>query len=83
MAHLFVIENNVAKPNVETLLITPYKEIWERDTTPQKEVAVKELTYIELMAPKKKSNVFAGYSDEKRRDSLKKMIFTEDWVPDR
>ena len=36
MAFLFVVENGVAKPNTETLLISPFKEIWERDNSDNK-----------------------------------------------
>ena len=82
MAFLFTVENNIAIPNVETLLISPFKEIWERDTTKEKEVAIKEFTFIELMISKKKSNPFAGYTDETRFDKLKLQLFSVDWKPD-
>ena len=36
MSYLFVVENNIAKPNTETLLIEPFKTIWERDRTEDK-----------------------------------------------
>ena len=36
MSHLFIVENNIAKPNTETLLISPFKEIWERDKSKDK-----------------------------------------------
>lgn len=84
MANLFIIENNIAKPNVETLLISPYKEIWERDNSKDKERAIKEFTYIELMSSKKKSNPYAGYPEDTRHQKLKGMLFPEDknWYPD-
>lgn len=82
MAYLFTVENNIAKPNVETLIISPYKEIWERDTSKTKDVAIKEFTYIELMASKRKSNPYSGYSDEQRHNKLVDMLFEEGWVPD-
>lgn len=82
MAFLFVVENNVAKPNTETLLISPFKEIWERDSSKDKKQATKEFTFIELMTSKKKSNPFAGYSDEDRFKRLRDMLFTPDWTPD-
>lgn len=84
MSHLFIVENNIAKPNTETLLISPFKEIWERDESEDKGTATKEFTFIELMSSKKKSNPYAGYSDEIRKDKLKKFLFEEDsqWSPD-
>lgn len=84
MAFLFVVENNVAKPNTETLLISPFKEIWERDSSKDKTNATKEFTYIELMTSKKKSNPFAGYPDEERHEKLVEHLFDEeDWRPDK
>lgn len=82
MAYLFVVENGVAKPNTETLLISPFSDIWERDRTVNKEVAIKELTFIEFMSSKKKSNPYAGYDDEMRFDKLKQDFFSESWTMD-
>lgn len=84
MSHLFVVENSIAKPNTETLLISPFKEIWERDESEDKGIATKEFTFIELMSSKKKSNPYAGYSDEIRKDKLKEFLFGKDsqWSPD-
>ena len=83
MSHLFVVENSIAKPNVETLLIEPFKTIWERDKTPDKDIAIKEFTYIELMSSKKKSNPYAGYSDSMRSEKLAEVLFDDPtWKPD-
>lgn len=82
MAYLFTIENGVAVPTTEALLIEPFKTIWERDKTANHEVARKEFTYIEFMSSKKKSNPFAGYGDEDRHASLKALYFHEDWKID-
>lgn len=84
MAHLFIIENNVAKPNVETLLISPFKEIWERDSSKFKEEAIKEFTYVELMTSKLKSNPYSGYTEEDRHNKLKEVLkFDSSWKPDK
>lgn len=82
MAFLFVVENNVAKPNTETLLISPFKEIWERDSSEDKSQAIKEFTFIEFMTSKKKTNPYAGYEDEKRFEILKEAYFSADWEMD-
>lgn len=58
MSHLFTVENNVAIPNTETLLISPFKEVWERDKSKDKGQAIKEFTFVELMSSKKKANPF-------------------------
>lgn len=83
MAHLFTVENNVAIPNTETLLIQPFKSVWDRDKTLDKEVAIKEFTFIELMSSKKKSNPYSGYSDDVRFEKLREALFDKDWEPDR
>lgn len=82
MAFLFVVENGIAKPNDEVLLISPFKDIWERDTTVDKERAIKEFTYIEFMSSKKKTNPYAGFDDEMRHERLRDMLFDEEWRPD-
>jgi len=82
MAFLFTIENSVAIPNTETLLISPFKEIWNRDKSKYKDKAIKEFTFIELMSSKKKTNPYAGYSDEIRFEKLKEVLFDESWEQD-
>lgn len=82
MAYLFVTENGIAKPNTETLLMSPFKDIWERDLSPSKEVAIKELTFIEFMSSKKKTNPYAGYDEGIRLERLKREFFSEDWEMD-
>lgn len=82
MAFLFIVENSVAKPNPETLLISPYKDIWERDESVDKGTATKEFTFIELMCSKKRSNPYAGYEDEVRYEKLVDLLFGEDWKMD-
>ena len=82
MAFLFIIENNVAKPTTEALLISPYKEIWARDRTTTKDRAIKEFTYMEFMTSKKKSNPYSGYEEARRKLEVKKLLFDESWEPD-
>lgn len=84
MAFLFVVENNIAKPNTETLLISPFKEIWVRDSSKDKSVAISEFTFIELFTSKKKSNPYSGYNDSEREEKLKQLLkFKSDWKPDK
>lgn len=83
MAYLFILENNIAKPNPETLLISPFRDIWERDNSPDKSQAIKEFSFIELMSSKRKTNPYAQYSDEQRFYKLKEILkFPNDWKPD-
>jgi signal-transduction protein with cAMP-binding, CBS, and nucleotidyltransferase domain len=82
MSHLFTVENNIAIPNTETLLISPFKEVWERDKSKDKGQAIKEFTFVELMSSKKKANPYSGYSDDTRFEKLKEALFDDDWKPD-
>lgn len=83
MALLFIVENGVAKPSTEALLLSPYKEIWERDRLKDKPQAIKEFTYIEFMVSQLETNPFNGYADEVRHDILKSKLFNEEWKPDK
>ena len=81
-AYLFKIENSRAVPNVETLLIEPFKTIWEKDTTIGKTTAILELTFIEFMSSSMKSNPYKGYEPEKRIEVLKRDFMPPGWEPD-
>lgn len=83
MSYLFKIEGNKVYPNDETLLIHPFKDIWERDKSPEKEIAIKELTYIEFMTSQLRTNPYKGYRTERRDEILRKDIIRDDkWEPD-
>lgn len=83
MSYLFEVENNVAKPNTETLLISPFREIWGRDKSRDKTTAIKEFTFIEFMISKRKTNPYAQYDIDLRSEELKKVIFDDpNWEPD-
>lgn len=70
MSLLFTIESKIVKPYTETLLISPFREIWERDTNAGKFTAIDEFTYIEFMTSVKKSNPYRGYTPEERAKRL-------------
>jgi len=84
MAYLFKIDGKLVFPTEEALLITPYKEIWERDTSKGKENAIKEFSYIEFMVSKLATNPYKGYSDDIRGKVIIKDTFKGiDWKPDK
>ncbi len=62
--NLFIIEGTTVKPTQETLLIYPFSEIWNRDTSENKEWAQKDFTYIEFLCSPKEENPFYGYDKE-------------------
>ena len=83
MSYLFTINDKVVFPNPETLLIYPFKDIWERDSSPGKEVALQEFAYIEFMVSMMKSNPFREYPEDKKDSVIKnEVIADKDWQPD-
>lgn len=83
MSLLFDIDNKRVFPNPETLLIEPFKGIWNRDKSKGKEIAVQEFTYIEFMTSMLKSNPYREYPEDKKDKVIREDIITiEDWEPD-
>lgn len=84
MAHLFVIEGKKVYPNAETLMIPPFKEIWERDKSKSKDVAIKEFAYIEFVSSVKKSNPYRDYPENIRKKKVAEdVVKDKKWQPDR
>lgn len=83
MAFLFQINDRAVYPNAETLMIHPFSEIWERDSSPGKEIAIQEFAYMEFMISMLKSNPYREYQDERRELVIRQEIIKElDWEPD-
>lgn len=76
---LFRVEGTLVVPTEHALLIPPYSEIWEQDTSKGKEEAKRAFAYIELNCSYKKSNPFKGYNDEVRKDKVGKAVYRDDW----
>lgn len=84
MSLLFTVENKAVIPYPETLLISPFKEIWERDKTKDKRYATEEFTYIEFSTSQKESNPYKGYGEVKKEAKLLEDIITKkDWKADK
>jgi len=83
MSLLFKVEKKHVIPHTETLMISPFKEIWERDSTEYKKFAIEELSYIEFMGSIMKSNPYSGYNKDKKEPKIREDIISrEDWSPD-
>jgi hypothetical protein len=76
MSLLFTVESKVVSPTTQSLLISPFKELWNRDTTKDKMYAIEDFSYIEFMASIQKSNPYSGYSEDQRADKIIKDIIT-------
>jgi hypothetical protein len=84
MSYLFKIRDRNVYPNEETLLVPPFKKLWERDRTREKLEATKEFAYIEFMTSMLKSNPYRGYKKEKRSETIiKDLMINKNWKPDK
>lgn len=83
MAFLFTVTEKTVFPNAETILISPFKEIWARDKSKEKYNALEEFAYIEFMSSMKKSNPYRQYRENMKETKVRQAVITrEDWVPD-
>lgn len=83
MAFLFIVQEKSVFPNPETLLISPFKEIWGRDKSKEKHFALEEFAYIEFMSSMKKSNPYRQYQEKEKKEKIKAAIITQDnWKAD-
>lgn len=83
MVEIFEMHNSYVTPVKELLLIFPFKEIWERDKSKHKEVAIKEFSYICFLISPKKTNPYAGYTEElKSKEIIKGLWGNKKWEID-
>lgn len=83
MAFLFLVSEKTVFPNPETLLISPFKDIWNRDKTKDKQNALEEFAYIEFMSSMKKSNPYRQYPESEKEGKVREAVITrEGWKPD-
>jgi len=83
MAYLFEVQEKRVYPYPETLIVSPFKEIWNRDRSQKKERALEELAYIEFMSSKLKSNPYKGYPESTRPSKIVLDIMKDkSWKPD-
>jgi len=76
---LFKVEGTLVVPTEHALLIPPYSDIWDEDTSKGKEEAKRAFAYIELNCSYKKSNPFKGYSDEIRKEKVGQAVYRDDY----
>lgn len=83
MAFLFTVTEKTVFPNPETLLISPFKDIWDRDKTKAKIKALEEFAYIEFMSSMKKSNPYRQYNEKDKEGKVRQAVITQEkWEPD-
>jgi hypothetical protein len=83
MVEIFEVHNSFVKPVKELLLISPFKEIWDRDTTKHKDNAIREFSYVYFVVSPKKNNPYSGYKEDERESKVIKGLWKdESWEPD-
>lgn len=72
---LFNIKNNKLEIDPNNLAIPVFRDIWERDTTPNKSQAIAELSYITFLTDYK--SPYRNISEEQREKKLKNDFFKD------
>lgn len=74
---LLEIRNGHVFPTTEALTLSPYKDIWEEDTSENHEEALKMYAFIVFTCSPKKQNPFWGYKEEQRIEKVKERVFKD------
>jgi len=83
MSLLFEISGNLVRPNAETLLISPFREIWERDASKDKKRALEDLAFVEFCTSVEASNPFANFPESVREEVVRKeVVRSRGWKKD-
>jgi len=84
MHEFFEVKEYVVWPSKEILLIPEYAEIWDRDTSPKKEVALKEFAFVYFRVSMRKNNPFRAYNEKLKPRKIAERIFRDnpEWRPD-
>lgn len=78
--NLFEIKQHVVTFAPQALLLAPFKEIWDCDSSEDKEIALKELAYVYYMADDRSTFQYE-LDDELRSDDIQKFVSLEDnWI---
>lgn len=75
---LLQLVNGHVFPSVHALVISPFKEMWENDTSEGKQDCLKDFAYIELLCSPKKSNPYHGRDEEERVKLVKKEVYKDE-----
>lgn len=84
MAYLFeVTSDKTVYPTPEILLVSPFRDIWERDKSANKEQALKEFAYIEFTTSMLKTNPYRQYPEQRKPAIVKSTLgLGASWEPD-
>jgi hypothetical protein len=82
MVEIFEMHNSHVTPVKELLLISPFKELWERDNSKHKETAIREFSYICFLVSPRKTNPYAGYHPDVKKEKIIEGVWKQAWEPD-
>jgi len=80
---IFDIEGDSIILNAQILGIPPFRCLWQRDRSKDKEDVYNEISYITFLCDNSLDNPFRGYSEIEKEKILKEKFFTIDWKPDK
>lgn len=69
---LFDIEGGQVVLNPTSLYIPPFKELWDRDKTEDKERAISEIAYVSFLCNMSSRNPYTAYAEEIREIHVNK-----------
>ena len=75
---VFELEDGIVYPTKEILLIEPFKTIWEKDTSRQKEESIKIFTYVNFLCNPRRSNPYFDIDEKERSKHIKKEIWGDE-----
>ncbi len=77
---LFELKNYEVQFSPQALMLAPFKEIWNNDSSKDKETANKEMAYVYYMADNR-SNYMYVLDDDERSDLIRQALeLDDDWI---
>lgn len=80
---IFEVEGNVVVPTIHARLLSPFREVWDRDKSEKKQQAILEFKFIEFTCSMRKSNPYSGFEEDIRAKKVAEKIFPDiEFEPD-
>lgn len=82
MVKLFKYESYVVEVEPEALMLKPFKTLYDRDKSKDKNLAMQELAYIYFMADPRSDYQYLVDEDVRSKEVIKALGMPEGWEPD-
>ncbi len=83
MIRLFKYEGYTISVEPEALLLSPFKAIWDRDSTQDKRVAMQELGFLYFMCDPRSDYQYIVDEEERIKEIIKGQGMPKNWKPDK